>query len=67
MKIIRDLFASKKFLVMLSSIVIYSASRFGLDVPPDACDKFLGLVAAWLVGQGVADHGKEAAKLSAGK
>ena len=67
MKIIRDLFASKKFLVMLTSIVVYSASRFGLDVPPDACDKFLGLVAAWLVGQGVADHGKEAAKLSAGK
>jgi hypothetical protein len=63
-KAARDLMASKKFLVLIFSIVAYGASRVGLDVPADFADKALALVGAWIIGQGVADNGKSAAETS---
>ncbi len=66
-KILRDLFGSKKFVVMLSAIIVYVASRFGFEVSPSIADNLLAFVAAYLVGQGIADHGKEAAKITAGE
>lgn len=62
-KWIRNLFASKKFVVMASSVVAYTASRAGLNVSASDANTAMGVVAAYLVGQGIADVGKEAAKV----
>lgn len=59
MKVIKDLFASKKFVVMLVSIIGYGLSRFGLDVSADKIEPIVAMVAAYLVGQGIADTAKK--------
>lgn len=58
MKVIKDLFASKKFVVMLVGIVGYALSRFGLDVSAEKIEPVIAMLAAYLVGQGIADVGK---------
>ena len=67
MKTIKDLFASKKFVVMLAAIVVYAAGRVGWDMKSEDAVAFITMVSSYLVGQGIADHGKEKAKLEAGK
>jgi hypothetical protein len=62
---IKQLFLSKKFLVMLSGIVVFVASRLSHALDPADVDRVLALIASYIVGQGIADHGKEAAKISA--
>ena len=60
LQIVKDLFSSKKFLVMLSGIVITVASKLGLNIDPNTLNQILAIIAAYIVGQGIADHGKEA-------
>ena len=62
---LKDLFSSKKFLVMLAGIVVMIADKIGLNLDPDLVNKMLGLMGAYIIGQGIADHGKEKAKVEA--
>ncbi len=62
---IKELFGSKKFLVMLAGLVVYLAGRFGFDIDHDALDRIIALVAAYITGQGIADAGKSAAQVTA--
>jgi len=62
LQILKALFSSKKFLVMLAGILLASASKLGLDLDEDLVNQILAMVGAYVVGQGIADHGKEAAK-----
>jgi hypothetical protein len=62
----RGLFDSKKSAVLVAGIVIFLGARFGLDIPREDADIIAYMVSAYLVGQGIADHGKEAAKLKGG-
>src|SRR5690348_15624482 len=57
-KVIKDLFASKKFVVMLVGIIGYALSRFGFDVSAEKIEPVVAMLAAYLVGQGIADVGK---------
>lgn len=62
---VKDLLKSKKALVALIACVVWCAGRFGLDLDKEA---LLGAVTplwAFVLGQGIADAGKEAAKLKA--
>jgi hypothetical protein len=62
----RGLFDSKKAAVLVAGIVMYLATRLGLGLT-EADAGVIGLmVSSYLVGQGIADHGKEAAKLKGG-
>lgn len=65
MTVLKDLFSSKKFLVMLAAIVMAAASKLGLALDPELVNQILALAGAFIVGQGIADHGKEAAKVNA--
>lgn len=61
----KEILKSKKALIALLSAVVYAAGRFGLDLDRD---ELLGVVTplwAYVLGQGIADAGKEAAKLKA--
>ena len=64
-KALAALFSSKKFLVMITAIVAYILARVGWDVDPGKIDSLLGVVAVYLGAQGIADHGKEAALVTA--
>lgn len=65
MKVVRELFSSKKFLVMLAAALFAIANKAGLHVSEDLVNQIVGLAAAFVVGQGIADAGKEAKKLGA--
>jgi hypothetical protein len=61
---IKTLLTSKKFLVALAAALVWILGRFGLDLDKE---ELLGAVTplwAYVLGQGIADHGKEAAKAS---
>lgn len=63
--VVKDLLSSKKFIVMLAALIVASASKAGLDLNEELVNQILAMAAAYVVGQGIADHGKEAAKVSA--
>jgi len=50
---------SRKFWITLVSVVlVLFAQAFGLDVTEDQIAGMVTIVAGYLVGQGIADHGK---------
>jgi hypothetical protein len=66
MKILRNLFSSKKFVVLIAAAIAYVASRFSFNLEQSDCLAFVGLAASYILGQGMADNGKEKAKIEAG-
>ena len=56
---IKTMFTSKKFLAALTGVIVVILGELGLYIPEDA---LLPLV-AYVIGQGIADHGKERAKV----
>lgn len=67
--LLKDVFTSKKFMAMISGLIanlaVLGAAKVGVseEQAAAAATKITGLVAAYLVGQGVADAGKEGKKL----
>ena len=62
---ITDLFKSKKFLAALAGVVFVIVNKLGLDLDEPTVITIVGLIAAYVIGQGHADTGKEARKLEA--
>ena len=60
-----DLLTSKKFIGALAGIIGGVLARFGFDVPLEDVRLITDLTIAYVVGQGVADHGKHAAAVNA--
>jgi hypothetical protein len=58
------LVASKKFLVALAASTVFVVGRCGLELNTEALDRVCLVMVAFIVAQGIADHGKEAAKVS---
>lgn len=58
---IKGLIASKKALAMIVGVLMgLFGKKLGID--EDALTKIVGSIMAYIVGQGIADHGKEAVK-----
>jgi len=66
MAVLKSLFSSKKFVAMIAGVLATLIGKIGFDVPTETINQVVALVATYVVGQGVADHGKhrptEAAK-----
>lgn len=62
---LRALFASKKFLTAIVATLVAIGARYGLQLDPDLVMLIVGTFAAVIVGQGLQDQGKEAAKINA--
>ena len=60
MGLIKSLFSSKKFIGFFIGLLTLIASKVGLDV--ELTQEIAAITASYLVGQGVADHGKEKVK-----
>lgn len=59
---LKDLLTSKKFLVMLAAILVWAAGKAGLNLTTEQLLPVLVAMATYIVGQGLADFGKEAEK-----
>lgn len=59
MDLVRDLLRSKKARMALLGLLATVAVRYGLD--PELIEEVAGIFIAYLLGQGVADAGKERA------
>lgn len=54
------LFGSKKFIAALSGALFVVLNEvLGFGIQEDTVLEVVGLLAAYIVGQGIADHGKE--------
>lgn len=62
---IKDLLSSKKFLAAIVAVLCWVGLRFGISVDPTQATEAIAPLIAFIVGQGIADHGKEAAIVSA--
>tara|TARA_R110002110_G_scaffold123748_1_gene300618 strand:- start:295 stop:495 length:201 start_codon:yes stop_codon:yes gene_type:complete len=66
MAVLKSLFSSKKFVAMITGVIATLVGKIGFDVPTETINQVVALVGTYVVGQGVADHGKhrpaEAAK-----
>ena len=54
---------SKKAIAMLAGIIVAGLGHIGLELTPEEVTGILAPVLAYIVGQGVADHGKEKARM----
>jgi hypothetical protein len=61
-EMIRSLLSSKKAVAAIAGVIVIGASRAGIVLPPEATHDLVAVVVAYLIGQGLADVGKEAAK-----
>jgi|TARA_R110002096_G_scaffold55026_13_gene141634 uncharacterized membrane protein (DUF441 family) len=60
----KQLFSSKKFTAMVIGIAAtFLADKYGLD--QEQTTLILGTIISYIIGQGIADNGKEAAKVEA--
>ena len=64
---LKEFATSKKFIASVAGIVIAIAAknRFPVFLPRETVEQILAVVIAYVVGQGVADHGKAAAQIAA--
>lgn len=60
-----DVFTSKKALAALATLLVILLQALGLPITEEMIQNILFVVGPYMVGQGIADHGKEAAKASA--
>ena len=64
--VIKELFSSKKFVVSLVAVLaVISNSVFGRPVDEESILKIVGVLSAYVLGQGIADFGKSGAEVYA--
>lgn len=59
-EMLMDLCASKKAMAAAAGVIVAVAGRLGLDIPETLVNQVLGVIAAYIIGQGIADVGKHA-------
>lgn len=66
MDVLKKMLGSRKFLVLLASVVGLLITKYlKVEVEEDTILQFMVLIGGYLVGQGIADVGKGAAKVQA--
>ena len=60
---IKDLLTSKKAITAIASVFAGLVARIGFEIPAEDLVPILSPAMAYIVGQGIADHGKERAKI----
>lgn len=60
---VKALFASKKFVAALIAALVWLGGKVGLHVDSETMAGIVGPIIAYVLGQGIADHGKEAAQI----
>jgi hypothetical protein len=58
--LLKTFLTSKKALALLAGAVVWALAKAGVLIPEESVLEILLLIAAYIVGQGLADNGKEA-------
>jgi uncharacterized membrane protein (DUF441 family) len=66
MQILKTMLSSKKFIAMLAGLVATLVAKIGWNVDTETINQAIALVVSYVVGQGIADAGKEKAKAENG-
>lgn len=61
---LNDVFTSKKAMSALATLLVIILQALGLPITEDMMNQILFIAGSYIVGQGIADHGKEAAKIT---
>lgn len=56
--VVRDMLMSKKFLTMISGVIVAGAAKIGLEMSADTVALLIAPIISYVLGQGVADIGK---------
>lgn len=62
-KLLAEILTSKKALATVAGLIVAGAAKYGLGLEESTVIEILAAVAAYVIGQGIADNGKEAAKI----
>ncbi len=62
--VVKEFLTSKKFIVAVAGILVTALAKIHFEVPESLVQEFVALLVAYLLAQGWADHGKEAAKVN---
>lgn len=65
LNMLKTLLTSKKFMAMVSGLIVVLLAKLKFEVDPTTIAELVAMVVAFILGQGVADSGKEAAKINA--
>ena len=57
-----DIFKSKKFWVLVTGLAALLLNHY-MDVAPELTEEMAAMIMAYVIGQGIADNGKEAKKI----
>ena len=60
---IRTMLSSKKAIAAIVGVIVVLAGHFGLELPSESVAEIVGLIIAYVLGQGLADIGKEADRI----
>jgi len=66
MNVLKQLLSSKKLVAAAIGVIVAAGGRLGLDLSTEDVALIVGPIVAFILGQGIADHGKEAAKVERG-
>lgn len=59
-----EMLQSKKAIAMLLGVLAWGLGHLGLRIDADKMTEMIMPIIAYIIGQGIADHGKEAAKVA---
>lgn len=60
---LKGMLGSKKAIAMIAGLIVTFAGRYGLQLPLEELTMVLAPIVAYILGQGVADAGKEKARI----
>ena len=63
--VLGQILSSKKALALIAGAIVWALAQAGVAANPSDVLPLLGFVASYMLGQGIADHGKERAKVIA--
>ena len=66
MDLLKSLLSSKKFVAFIVGLIVTILAKAGILIPEDVVLEVVGLTSSFIIAQGVADAGKEKAKIEKG-
>jgi len=63
--VVKEFLTSKKFIAAVAGILLTLLAKLHFEIPESTVQELVGLIIAYLISQGWADRGKEAAKIQA--
>ena len=67
MQALKDMLSSKKAIAMIVGLLVSIGGKYGLEIPTEELTAVLSPLLVYIAGQGIADIGKEKARIEKGE